>query len=57
MGGVRWSMSMGQLVQNQSSENLLFIGPKGIHLGYRLSYLIFSTIFKIDVMSSFTQKG
>lgn len=57
MGGVRLSMSMVQVVRNHSSENLLFIRPKGIHLAYRLSYLIFSTIFKTDVISFFTQKG
>lgn len=31
MVGVRLNISVVQLVQNQSSENLLFIGPKGIH--------------------------
>lgn len=55
--GVRLRMSMMQFINHRSSENLLFTGPKGIHLGYILSYLIFPTLFKIGVIIPITMKG
>lgn len=45
---------MVQVVNNCPSENLLFFGHKGIYLCYILSYLIFATIFEIDIIIPIT---
>lgn len=46
-----------QVVLNHLLVNLLSTGHQGIHMQNILPHLIFTTIFKIDIIFPISQKG